>query len=62
MRAARNILVVSALQHFEPIRSRSANSLLLKDFSSVGEYFSNNRGFHAGNDYNCVISTDGRLP
>jgi len=61
MRAARNILVVSALQHFEPIRSRSANSLLLKDFSSLSEDFSNNKGFHAGKDYNCVISTDGRL-
>jgi hypothetical protein len=61
MRAARNILVVSVLRRFEPIRSRPANSLLLKDFSPLREYFSNHWGFHAGKDYNCVISTDGRL-
>jgi hypothetical protein len=61
MPATRNTLAGRALPRFEPLRSRIAKSFYPKDFARLQTDFSSNSGLSAGNDYNWVISTAGRL-
>jgi hypothetical protein len=46
---------------FEPWRSRIAKSFHSNDFAQLQADFISNSGLTAGNDYNWVISTAGRL-